>query len=195
MGVTQLLKDYEDRFPEGTIPEISLVITKQTDCSFRAVIETLSTHLASGFANTDIPNTADVRYRVRQWKQLCVELNGLDHQHLRLRKYETRGRTQEESAPQQATPTDSRLVRPPTCVGEGSVTAYTLPSGRRAVVLRRAPRSATTTRSRRGAQYSGSFEVFCTKHLTAFCTQQLKPLGWRCPDDLPVRKPRPTQTR
>lgn len=195
MGVKQLLKDYEDRFPAGTRPAISCVITNQTDRSFAAVIDTLTTHLASGFATTDIPNTAEVRYRVRQWKQLCAELNGLDQQHLQLRKYETRGRTQDQPTPQQATATDSRLVRPPTCVGEGSVTAYTLPSGRRAIVLRRAPRSATTTRSRRGTEYRGSFEVVFTESLTAFYTQQLKPLGWRCPDDVPTSKPRSTQTR
>ncbi len=195
MGVKQLLKDYEDRFPDGTIPEISLAITNQTDRSVAAVSKTLSTQLATGFANTDIPNTADVRYRVRQWKQLCAELNGLDQQHLQLRKYETRGQTQDQPTPQRAAATDSRLVRPPTCVGEGSVTAYTLPSGKRAIVLRRAPRSATTTRSQRGRHYRGSFEVFFTERLTAFYTQQLKPLGWRCPDDVPPSEPRSTQTR
>ena len=195
MGVEQLLKDYEDRFPDGTIPEISLAITNQTDRSVAAVSKTLSTQLATGFANTDIPNTADVRYRVRQWKQLCAELNGLNQQHLQLRKYETRGQTQDQPTPQRAAATDSRLVRPPTCVGEGSVTAYTLPSGKQAIVLRRAPRSATTTRSQRGRHYRGSFEVFFTERLTAFYTQQLKPLGWRCPDDVPPSEPRSTQTR
>lgn len=195
MGAKQLLKDYEDRFPEGAIPEISLVITNQTDRSFAAVIKTLSTHLATGFANTDIPDTADVRYRVRQWKQLCAELNGLAQQHLQLRKYETGGTTQAQPNPQQAAASDSRSARPHTCIGEGSVTAYTLPSGRRAVVLRRAPRSATTARSRRGRQYRGSFEVFFTDSLTAFYTAKLKPLGWRCPDDVPTRTPQSTHTQ
>ena len=194
MGVKQLLKDYEDRFPAGTRPAISCVITNQTDRSFAAVIDTLTTHLASGFATTDIPNTAEVRYRVRQWKQLCAELNGLDQQYLQLRKYETHG-TQDHSTPQQATASDSRLVRPLTCVGDGSVTAYTLPSGRQAIVLRRAPRSATTTRCRRDTQYHGSFEVVFAKHLADFYTRQLKPLGWRCPGDVPTGTPRSTQTR
>jgi len=178
MGVKQLLKDYEDRFPDGTIPEISLVIVTPSDRSFESVIERLTTHLATGFADTDLPNTADVRYRVRQWKQLCVELKGLPTQQLQLRKYKSGGTTQSQSAT-----TDSQARRQRTCVAEGSVTAYTLPAGSVAIVLRRAP-LATTNAS---ARYRGSFEVFFADSMTDFYTGKLKPLGWRCPRDSPSR--------
>ena len=148
MGVKQLLKDYEDRFPDGTIPAISLVIADPTDRSFESVIETLSSHLATDFTNTHLPNTADVRYRVRQWKQLCVELKGLSNQQLQLRKYKASGTSQ----PDQPTATEGRATRQ-TCVAEGSVTAYTLPAGSVAIVLRRAPLSTTSA----SARYRGSF--------------------------------------
>ena len=183
MGVKQLLKDYEDRFPDGTIPAISLVIVDPTDRSFESVIERLTTHLATGFADTDLPNTADVRYRVRQWKQLCVELKGLSTQQLQLRKYKADETTQPQSPTNHPTATDSRPRHRHTCVAEGSVTAYTLPAGSVAIVLRRAPRSTTST----SARYQGSFEVFFADSMTDFYTRKLKPLGWRCPRDSPGR--------
>jgi len=179
MGVKQLLKDYEDRFPDGTIPAISLVIAEPTDRSFESVIETLTTHLATDFNNTYLPNTADVRYRVRQWKQLCVELKGLSTQQLQLRKYKSGGTSQ----PDHPTTTDSRARHHQTCVAEGSVTAYTLPAGSVAIVLRRAPRSTTSA----SARYRGSFEVFFADSLAEFYRGKLKPLGWRCPRDSPSR--------
>ena len=179
MGVKQLLKDYEDRFPDGTIPAISLVIADPTDRSFESVIETLTSHLATDFNNTHLPNTADVRYRVRQWKQLCVELKGLSTQQLQIRKYKSGGTSQ----PDHPTATEGRATRQRTCVAEGSVTAYTLPAGSVAIVLRRAPLSTTSASDR----YRGSFEVFFADSLTDFYRGKLKPLGWRCPRDSPSR--------
>jgi len=191
MGVKQLLKDYEDRFPDGTIPAISLVIVNPSDRSFESVIERLTTHLATGFTDTDLPDTADVRYRVRQWKQLCVELRGLSTQQLQLRKYESGETTQSQSADTQSTAADSQASRQQTCVAEGSITAYTLPAGSVAIVLRRAP-LATTNAS---ARYRGSFEVFFADSMTNFYRGKLKPLGWRCPRDSPTRGRRSTQPR
>jgi len=187
MGVKQLLKDYEDRFPDGTIPAISLVIVDPTDRSFESVIETLTTHLATGFENTHLPNTADVRYRVRQWKQLCVELKGLSTQQLQLRKY----KAGETSQPDQPAATEGRATRRQTCVAEGSVTAYTLPAGSVAIVLRRAPLSTTSA----SARYRGSFEVFFADSMTDFYRGKLKPLGWRCPRDSPSRGRQSRQPR
>lgn len=183
MGVKQLLKDYEDRFPAGTIPEISLLIANPVAHSFEPVIERLTTHLATDFANTDLSDTADVRYRVRQWKQLCVELSGLSNRHLQLRKYKADRPTQPHSSSEHPTATDSRPQRQHICTAEGSVTAYSLPTGSAAIVLRRAPRSTTNA----SARYRGSFEVFFADSMTDFYPRKLKPLGWRCPRDSPNR--------
>jgi len=163
------------------------VIADPTDRSFESVTETLTSHLATDFNNTHLPNTPDVRYRVRQWKQLCVGLSGLSTQQLRLRKYKS-GAT---SQPAQHTATEGRARRQRTCVAEGSVTAYTLPAGSVAIVLRRAPLSTTSA----SARYRGSFEVFFADSLAEFYRGKLKPLGWRCPGDVPPPKPRSTQTR
>jgi|APHM01.1.fsa_nt_gi hypothetical protein len=191
MGVKQLLKDYEDRFPDGTIPAISLVIVNPSDRSFESVIKRLTTHLETGFTDTDLPDTADVRYRVRQWKQLCVELSGLSTQQLQLRKYKSEETTQPQSADAQSTTADSQARRQRTCVAKGSMTAYTLPAGSVAIVLRRAPLATTNASDR----YRGSFEVFFADSMTNFYTGKLKPLGWRCPRDSPSRGRRSTQPR